>query len=83
MILELCEKGQLRDWLLQQQNGTTDDTIEQLCRIIYGISRGMCHLETKQVIWQPTDIFVKSNFFNLRNYMFSCSLLRTLFFTAQ
>lgn len=49
MILEYCEKGQLRDWLMQQKNSTSEDTIEQLYRIIYGISKGMCHLETKKV----------------------------------
>lgn len=49
MILEYCEKGQLRDWLLQQKNTTSEDTIEQLFRIVYGISKGMFHLESKQV----------------------------------
>lgn len=49
MILEYCEKGQLRDWLMQQKNTTSEDTIEQLYRIIYGISKGMCHLEAKKV----------------------------------
>lgn len=50
MILEYCEKGQLRDWLMQQKNSTSEDTIEQLYRIIYGISKGMCHLETKKIV---------------------------------
>ncbi|XP_061173427.1 uncharacterized protein LOC133182595 [Saccostrea echinata] len=50
MILEFCEKGQLRDWLLQQKNATTEDTVEQLYRITYGISKGMCYLETKQIV---------------------------------
>lgn len=49
MILEYCEKGQLRDWLLQQQNSLTDDTVELLYRIVYGISKGMFYLETKKV----------------------------------
>lgn len=50
MILEYCEKGQLCDWLLDQKNVTTDDVVEHLYRIVYGISRGMCHLETKKIL---------------------------------
>ncbi|XP_061179823.1 uncharacterized protein LOC133188421, partial [Saccostrea echinata] len=50
MVLEYCEKGQLRDWLLQQKNASTVDTVELLYRIVYGISKGMCYLETKKLV---------------------------------
>ncbi|XP_062597629.1 uncharacterized protein LOC134259048 [Saccostrea cucullata] len=50
MVFEYCTKGQLRDWLLQQRNESTDDTVESLYRIIYGISKGMFYLETKKLV---------------------------------
>ncbi|XP_062579108.1 megakaryocyte-associated tyrosine-protein kinase-like [Saccostrea cucullata] len=50
MVLEYCEKGQLRDWLLQQKNASTVDTVELLFRIVYGIAKGMRYLETKKLV---------------------------------
>ncbi|XP_062610978.1 uncharacterized protein LOC134272830, partial [Saccostrea cucullata] len=49
MVFEYCTKGQLRDWLLQQKN-VAEDIIEQLYRIVYGISKGMAYLETKKLV---------------------------------
>ncbi|XP_062574387.1 uncharacterized protein LOC134236235 isoform X4 [Saccostrea cucullata] len=50
MVLEYCEKGQLRDWLLQKKNAWAEDTEEQLYRIVYGISKGMAFLESKKLV---------------------------------
>lgn len=50
MVLEYCQNGQLRDWLLQQKNISTEETVELLYRISYGISKGMYYLEIKKVI---------------------------------
>ncbi|XP_061164432.1 uncharacterized protein LOC133173456 [Saccostrea echinata] len=50
MVLEYCEKGQLRDWLLQKKNTWAEDTEEQLHRIVYGISKGMSFLESKKLV---------------------------------
>lgn len=50
MVLEYCQNGQLRDWLLQQKNTSTEETVELLYRISYGISKGMYFLETKKLL---------------------------------
>lgn len=49
MVLEFCEVGQLNSWLQQQKNTANEETSEQLCRICYGICKGMLHLESRKV----------------------------------
>lgn len=49
MVLEFCEVGQLNSWLQQQKNKANEETSEQLCRICYGICKGMLHLESRKV----------------------------------
>jgi hypothetical protein len=48
MVLELCELGQLSLWLQKEKDKANEETSEQLCRIAYGISKGMLHLENKK-----------------------------------
>ncbi|XP_048736746.2 uncharacterized protein LOC125651937 [Ostrea edulis] len=50
MVLELCELGQLSTWLQKEKDKANEDTSEQLCRISYGISKGMFHLETRKLV---------------------------------
>ncbi|XP_061168936.1 uncharacterized protein LOC133178201 [Saccostrea echinata] len=50
MVFEYCTRGQLRDWLLQQKNESTEEIVELLYRIVYGISKGMYYLETKKIV---------------------------------
>lgn len=67
MVLEYCQNGQLRDWLLQQKNKSTEETVELLYRISYGISKGMYYLEIKKVI-DIICIFVNVSEFNVLPY---------------
>lgn len=67
MVLEYCQNGQLRDWLLQQKNKSTEETVELLYRISYGISKGMYYLEIKKVI-DINVIFVNTNAFDVLQY---------------
>lgn len=67
MVLEYCQNGQLRDWLLQQKNKSTEETVELLYRISYGISKGMYYLEIKKVI-DIACIFVNVSAFNVLPY---------------
>lgn len=71
MVLEYCQNGQLRDWLLQQKNKSTEETVELLYRISYGISKGMYYLEIKKVI-DINFIFVNANAFDVLRYT-SCN----------
>nr|XP_034323632.1 uncharacterized protein LOC105320732 isoform X2 [Crassostrea gigas] len=50
MVLEFCEVGQLNSWLHQQKNTANEETSEQLCRICYGICKGMLHLESRKLV---------------------------------
>uniref|UniRef100_K1PLN0 Megakaryocyte-associated tyrosine-protein kinase n=1 Tax=Magallana gigas TaxID=29159 RepID=K1PLN0_MAGGI len=50
MVLEFCEVGQLNSWLQQQKNTANVETSEQLCRICYGICKGMLHLESRKLV---------------------------------
>lgn len=50
MVLEFCEVGQLNSWLQQQKNTANEETSEQLCRICYGICKGMLHLESRKLV---------------------------------
>lgn len=67
MVLEYCQNGQLRDWLVQQKNKSTEETVELLYRISYGISKGMYYLEIKKVI-DIICIFVNVSAFNVLPY---------------
>ena len=49
MLLEICEGGTMRDWLVNMQTQVTDDTMEKLFRYAYDIARGMEYLAEKQV----------------------------------
>ena len=70
MVLEYCVNGQLRDWLLQQKNAVTEDTVELLHRITYGVSKGMYYLETKKVA-NFTQTFVMMHVLNLESAKYS------------
>lgn len=69
MVLEYCQNGQLRDWLLQQKNKSTEETVELLYRISYGISKGMYYLEIKKV-FDITCIFVNVSAFDVLPYTY-------------
>lgn len=49
MILEYCEEGNLRDWLLRKKDKISDDTIEKLFQMIFGVALGMEYLASKKV----------------------------------
>ena len=75
MVLEYCINGQLRDWLLQQKNAVTEDTVELLHRITYGVSKGMFNLETKKVAYF-TQTFVMIHVVDVESDMYSSILLK-------
>ncbi|XP_061172823.1 uncharacterized protein LOC133182112 [Saccostrea echinata] len=50
MVLEYCELGQLNTWLQEQKSRANEETSEQLCRIVYGISKGMLHFENRKLV---------------------------------
>ena len=68
MVLDYCINGQLRDWLLQQKNAVTEDTVEWLHRITYGVSKGMYYLETKKVTYLCHEVL------DLESVMYSSKL---------
>lgn len=49
MVLEFCELGRLDIWLKDKKNLANEETSEQLCRICYGICKGMLHFESRKV----------------------------------
>jgi hypothetical protein len=49
MLLEYCELGQLREWLIEHRNKVTDDLITDFCKMVHGVSKGMEALEQKGV----------------------------------
>ena len=69
MVLEYCINGQLRDWLLQQKNAVTENTVELLHRITYGVSKGMFYLETKKVAYF-TQTFVMIHVVHVESDMY-------------
>ena len=50
MILEYCEEGNLRDWLLRNNDRVGDEIVERLYQIILGVSNGMKYLSSKKVL---------------------------------
>jgi serine/threonine protein kinase len=50
MILEYCEEGNLRDWLLRNNDRVGDEVVERLYQIILGVSNGMKYLSSKKVL---------------------------------
>jgi hypothetical protein len=50
MILEYCEEGNLRDWLLRNNDRVGDEIVEKLYQIILGVSNGMKYLSSKKVL---------------------------------
>jgi hypothetical protein len=49
-ILEYCEEGNLRDWLLRNNDRVGDEVVEKLFQIILGVSNGMKYLSSKKVL---------------------------------
>ena len=50
MILEYCEEGDLRDWLLRNNDRVGDEVVERLFQMILGVSNGMKYLSSKKVL---------------------------------
>ena len=50
MILEYCEEGNLRDWLLRNNDRVGDEVVERLYQIILGVSNGMKYQSSKKVL---------------------------------
>lgn len=50
MVLEYCEEGNLRDWLLKKKDKIGDEMIEQLFQIVFGVATGMEYLASKKVV---------------------------------
>lgn len=50
MILEYCEEGDLRDWLLRNNERVGEEVVERLFQMILGVSNGMKYLSSKKVL---------------------------------
>ncbi|XP_071137082.1 uncharacterized protein [Mytilus edulis] len=50
MVLEYCEEGNLRDWLLKKKDKIGDEMIEQLFQIVFGVATGMEYLASKKIV---------------------------------
>ncbi|XP_062589647.1 uncharacterized protein LOC134251279 [Saccostrea cucullata] len=50
MLLEYCELGQLKEWLIGQKDKINDDMITSLCKIVHGIAKGMEALAIKGIV---------------------------------
>ncbi|XP_062589685.1 uncharacterized protein LOC134251302 isoform X1 [Saccostrea cucullata] len=50
MLLEYCELGQMREWLIDQRNKVNDDLITDFCKMIQGIAKGMEALAIKGIV---------------------------------
>ncbi|XP_062567450.1 uncharacterized protein LOC134229699 [Saccostrea cucullata] len=64
MLLEYCENGTLKDWLVDRQSSVSDDVIENLFRFSYDISRGMMFLASKEIIHMrlaARNVFLSKN----------------------
>ncbi|XP_061193771.1 uncharacterized protein LOC133202005 [Saccostrea echinata] len=64
MLLEYCENGTLKDWLVDRQSSVTDDVIESLFRFSYDISRGMMYLTSREIIHMrlaARNVFLSKN----------------------
>lgn len=49
MLLEYCELGLMRDWLIEYRNKVNDELIMEFCKLVYGIVKGMECLVIKGV----------------------------------
>ncbi|XP_061191568.1 uncharacterized protein LOC133199715 [Saccostrea echinata] len=50
MLLEYCELGQMREWLIDQRNKVNDDLITDFCKMVQGIAKGMEALAIKGIV---------------------------------
>ena len=50
MILEYCEEGNLRDWLLNKKDKVGDEIVERLYQMVFGVATGMEYLSSKKVL---------------------------------
>ena len=57
MLLEYCETGTMKDWLVDNRTRVNDDIIERLFRFSYDIARGMEFLASKDVNITIINIF--------------------------
>ncbi|XP_067683652.1 uncharacterized protein [Haliotis asinina] len=44
MVLEYCEMGSMKTWLVQQKGAVTDDVLERMFQLAHGIVQGMAYL---------------------------------------
>lgn len=65
MVLEYCEEGNLRDWLLKKKDKIGDEMIEQLFQIVFGVATGMEYLASKQVVNRNFKESFKQKFCNV------------------
>ena len=49
MLMEYCELGQMREWLIDNRNKVNDDLITDFCKMVLGIAEGMETLSIKGV----------------------------------
>lgn len=49
MLLEYCELGPMRDWLVEHRNKVNDELITEFCKLVQGIAKGMECLAIKGV----------------------------------
>ncbi|KAK3109029.1 hypothetical protein FSP39_021473 [Pinctada imbricata] len=50
MILELCQGGTMKDWLIENKERADDEIIERLFRFSFDIARGMEYLAEKEIL---------------------------------
>lgn len=79
MLLEYCELGQLREWLIDHRNKVTDELITDFCKMVHGIAKGMEALEQKEVggksVYIQMRVFGKSTSDYLQE---TCSVVQFL-----
>ncbi|XP_046566023.1 ephrin type-A receptor 3-like [Haliotis rubra] len=44
MVLEYCEMGPMRPWLVQQKGSVSDDVLERMFQMAHGVVQGMAYL---------------------------------------
>eukprot|EP00105_Crassostrea_gigas_P015186 XP_011432106.1 PREDICTED: uncharacterized protein LOC105331553 [Crassostrea gigas] len=50
MLLEYCELGPMRDWLIEHRNKVNDELITEFCKLVQGIAKGMECLAIKGIV---------------------------------
>nr|XP_022316762.1 uncharacterized protein LOC111120331 [Crassostrea virginica] len=50
MLMEYCELGQMREWLIDNRNKVNDDLITDFCKMVLGIAKGMETLSIKGIV---------------------------------